>query len=438
MTENNGNVEKSKLQTALEKEFGSESVKNLADDLSTVEIDGKEYSINGKTAGGGNQDDDDDDDALVPGKKATTTAKDNYTDTSESKKKATIPAGFTVSNIDGEKNVDDGLVIYLIPEGETPDWTTKATGDNFAENTIYDIQTKYDQFVWVPVPQIDKMVMCKDHIDDTETNKCVIELNNEGTELVCKKHEKELCGKLYSVYDSNNYSFTTFDKTLSTQKWDTTSNREPDFVTDYDNNSRYNNGVISLDGENGIKSEFLKMATSVAKYGGFWVGRYESSLVSSKTRQLAGQTSMNESQDTSKMWYGLYTKQKSFASDNSITSSVVSQMIWGSQYDAMMNWMTGDSTIDVTTYPPKSDVTYNTSRVTGATKNGSNTINDKLKNVYDLTGNLSELTQEANSTSLRVYRGGYFGGSYSPSYRSASGPGNTYDNYGSRLSLYIK
>ncbi|MBR0427181.1 MAG: hypothetical protein IJK18_03170 [Clostridia bacterium] len=432
MTENNGNVEKSKLQTALEKEFGAGKVTDLADDLSSVKINNKTYSINGKTSSGGNQDDDDD--VLVPGKKATTTVKDNYTDTSESKKKATIPAGFTVSNIDGEKNVDDGLVIYLIPDGENPDWTTKATGDNFAENTIYDIQTKYDQFVWVPVSNINNMVMCKNNNKDGHI--CNIQLNDEKTSLSCtaSNQNSELCGKLY--WDENNWAYQA-NKT--NQTWtDDSGLREPDFVTDYDNNSSYNDGVISLNVDDGIKSEFLKMATSVVKYGGFWVGRYESSFVSNKTRQLAGQTSMNASQDTSKKWYGLYTRQKNFASDNSITSSVVSQMIWGSQYDAMMNWMAGDSTIDVTAYPPKTDVTYNTSRVTGATKNGSNTINDKLKNVYDLTGNSGEWTQEASHTNGRVYRGGSYNYSNSPSGRDYSRPGNTYDDNGSRLSLYIK
>ncbi len=433
MTENNGNVEKSKLQTALENEFGQGNVTELADDLSSVKINNKTYSINGKTSSGGNQDGDDDDDALVPGKKAITTAKDNYTDTSESKKKATIPAGFTVSNIDGEKNVDDGLVIYLIPDGETPDWTTKATGDNFAENTIYDIQTKYDQFVWVPVSNINNMVMCKNNNKDGHT--CNIQLNSQKTSISCtaSNANSELCGKLYLEENGKYLS----DKT--NQSWtENSSFREPDFLKDYDENKDYNNNIITLDG---IKSDFLKMVTSVAKYGGFWVGRYESSLVSNKTRQLAGQTSMNSSDTTSNMWYGLYTRQKNFASDNNITSSVASQMIWGSQYDAMMNWMAGDSTIDVTAYPPKSDITYNTSRITGATINSSTTINDKIKNVYDLTGNSFEFTQEAFYRQTRVTRGGAFYYGASPSFAILSST-NALPNYSdiidsSRPTLYI-
>ena len=45
----NGNIEKETLQKALEKEFGTEKVTDLADDFSTVKIDGKEYSITGNS-----------------------------------------------------------------------------------------------------------------------------------------------------------------------------------------------------------------------------------------------------------------------------------------------------------------------------------------------------------------------------------------------------
>ena len=43
LAEGNGNVKKSDFQTALENEFGQDNVTDLADDLSTVKINGKEY-----------------------------------------------------------------------------------------------------------------------------------------------------------------------------------------------------------------------------------------------------------------------------------------------------------------------------------------------------------------------------------------------------------
>jgi len=49
LSKNNRNVERADLQTALEEEFGLGKVTDLADDFSTVKIDGKEYSITGNS-----------------------------------------------------------------------------------------------------------------------------------------------------------------------------------------------------------------------------------------------------------------------------------------------------------------------------------------------------------------------------------------------------
>ena len=55
---------------------------------------------------------------------------------------AIIPAGFTVSGIYSERTIENGLVIYLIPDDEI-------------ENVKWDgtEKTKYDQFVWIPVTE---------------------------------------------------------------------------------------------------------------------------------------------------------------------------------------------------------------------------------------------------------------------------------------------
>ena len=50
-----------------------------------------------------------------------------------------VPAGFTVSMIPSEQNVENGLVIYDIPEGENVNW-----------DDVDSVQTKYNQFVYVP------------------------------------------------------------------------------------------------------------------------------------------------------------------------------------------------------------------------------------------------------------------------------------------------
>jgi len=55
-----------------------------------------------------------------------------------------------ISKIPGEyENINEGIVIYIIPteEQNTVDWTADTNS-----NDILDVQEKYDQFVWVPVP----------------------------------------------------------------------------------------------------------------------------------------------------------------------------------------------------------------------------------------------------------------------------------------------
>ena len=57
---------------------------------------------------------------------------------------AKVPAGFTVSNIDGEKTIANGLVIYDTQGATNVDWTTA--------------QTTYNQFVWIPVASAESYV----------------------------------------------------------------------------------------------------------------------------------------------------------------------------------------------------------------------------------------------------------------------------------------
>ena len=110
-------------------------------------------------------------------------------------------------------------------------------------------------------------------------------------------------------------------------------------------------------------------------------------------------------------------------------------MMWGSQYDAMMNWMLAGS-IDVTsntpTTPENTTMSRNTSRKTGTEQS------DKINNIFDILGNSYEWSLEACNVSYRVRRGGC--------YNTASGlcsskyyePIYGVDLDSSRPTLYIK
>ena len=133
--------------------------------------------------------------------------------------------------------------------------------------------------------------------------------------------------------------------------------------------------------------------------------------------------------DQSKTWYGLYSLAKTYTNNK---NSVTSQMIWGSQYDAMLNFaLTGNdkSKVESTEYGNYSG----TELKTGLTR-----TSDKINNIYDLGGNLYEWTSEAYFTYSRASRGGSYSDAYSPAYRSIYDPGVSSPNYSLRSSLYVE
>ena len=179
-----------------------------------------------------------------------------------------------------------------------------------------------------------------------------------------------------------------------------------------------------------LQDEYNDMVKSVATYGGFYVGRYETSYDTEKDKVavVAGVESATaaDADDNTKTWYGLYQKQKDFANGNSY---VTSTMIWGSQYDAMMNWMAKTRKTVGT-----ASSNYNQSQTTG----NSSYSNDVINKIYDLYGCNYEWTLEAGSTDCRASRGGNYIGSDSPADRYYTGPFTPSSDSGSRLTLYIR
>ena len=103
-------------------------------------------------------------------------------------------------------------------------------------------------------------------------------------------------------------------------------------------------------------------------------------------------------------------------------------MIWGSQYDAMMNWMAKNNK----TVGTANSSIHNDSKITGS----KNT--DVINNVFDLYGCHREWTLEAYSHNFRVRRGGYSEIDDSPARNSYGSPCDTYVSYSSRATLIIR
>ena len=331
---------------------------------------------------------------------------------------ATIPAGFSVSIKDDEQIINDGLVVKSPDESE---------------------------FVWVPVKNINTMAQC-----EKAGGNCNLQLQSNGT-LKCITHNStDIVGKLYATEAGEHFG------TLNINYDANNGLREPAVIKGNKDGDEYDAEYYSVAGFDSVddmlsqlKNEYKVMAQSVAKYKGFYISRYEISF-SSSTETKEGTTGNLQSKanvmpasavkEQGNMWYGFYKLQKEYANtDEMKKSSIGSSMIWGSQYDAMINWA-------------------NTGKDTNKTKENTNGnhsgkksctgkyVNDKINNIYDLEGNLFEYTLESHFWGAKVSRGSCFrrgtdfqeGDAQSPSSRYLVSPSWAYSDQGSRMTLYIK
>ena len=359
------------------------------------------------------------DDYILPPLEPGVIVSDGPREYTKGEQTAWIPDGYMI--VPGLDNIDAGLVISDNPND------TEIEG----QETV----AKGNQFVWIPVPDV---------IYDGST-----EISKTYTPMVEKQGSStDYQGMLYKFSGST----STYQ---SGYKPGTTTYREPSLVTEnssdtyarvssvtgtrYDASSSYYNTILgyssAMEFGAAMQDDFNSMVESVNKYKGFYVGRYELGLegttpVVKNASTNTGVTtaySSNSSNSNTYRWYGLYSKCKEFAPEES-EESVVSSMIWGSQYDAMLNWMAKQG---------ETVGTSNTSKRNSTKVTGSN-ANDVIKKVFDLYGCNYEWTLEASSTSSRVNRGGSsISSSNSPSARYYS-PTDTIGSLSARLTLYIK
>ena len=322
------------------------------------------------------------------GKKFTETKE--YTDGT---KTAVIPGGFTVSGIRNETRIDEGLVIYLIPDDEI-------------ENVKWDgtEKTKYDQFVWVPVTEVNKMFMCQSKTANTE---CNIELVNGIPTCTNHSNSTNMAGRLYAPSKDED-----FNSSLTTQTYNANSGlREPAIVTgnstgtgtSYDG-SDFNNIGLTLAT---LQEEYNNAIKKVTVSKGFWIGRYETSGMNSSNDDIAVNivAGKGTSDGISNVnWYRMYKQQQNYVSKKNLdTSKIQSTMIFGAAWDQTM----------IFANCANERTTNQVSFITG------NVETDCYKNIYGLSGNLYDWTTEAYDAEYRVDRGGVMDGGHSASYRNS-------------------
>ena len=336
---------------------------------------------------------------------------------------AKLPTGVTELDYNDieNKNLKDVDKIKAVITGDVP-IPKNATYEEGSIDTGVVIQYKNSEFVWVPIP-----VTAANSLYAKGTTKPMARLTS-GKDANGRDNYQ---GVLYT-YNGTGTNSTSTERTSYGQS--TTSYREPAYLTNSSSAdaSSYNTVGISSDS---LQQAYNTMVESVSKYGGFFVGRYETSynITTNKVESVADVNPATAYNTNTNSWYGLYQKQKEFTES---TDKMAAEMIWGSQYDAMLNWaLEGKDKSHVTT---QTNSTHNKQYDDSTIRTKTTTETDKINNIYDLEGNLFEWTQEARYAQRRVSRGGDYNNNGSPSIRGDAYPNWSGRDYGSRLSLYIK
>ncbi len=187
-------------------------------------------------------------------------------------------------------------------------------------------------------------------------------------------------------------------------------------------------------------NEYNQMIESVKKYGGFYIGRYETSDdESGKAQSKKGQTPLSNikwGNSMTDLTGGAVEKARTLYSDSKF--GTVSTLIYGVQWDATIRWLEIN-------YPgiSKDSSSYGNYSTSYPLKTG---VNEQYKtnNIYDLAGNMAEWTMETYNSVSRVARGGYCnnighsGSMYPISSRISFGAPDILSYVGFRLALYIK
>ena len=304
-----------------------------------------------------------------------------------------------------------------IPEGYTPintdasnwgDGSSAPTQDSIDHGLVIKDDSN-NEWVWVPV--------------DSATLATMYETSSDA---------KTLCGTTgETAVTTNKYSKTmTIGKdsntiTMSrTTPGDKFNAHEPDLAVnddsvDYDANEAYYKTILGFESKEKMAEAFVadynEMLTSIGKYGGFYIGRYE---LSSAGVQKDKATLVKNN------WYNLYKKCKELNASNKVET----RMIWGCQWDVTCNFIAnkGDkkSIRDSSSWGNYDDSTSPANTGNYEKRKRKNTGSNeawKANNIYDLAGNCSEWTQEVNYTNLRAVRGGSYinnGSSVPASFRS--------------------
>ena len=339
--------------------------------------------------------------------------------------KVPVPEGYVGSKATGENEIDTGYVIY---EGE----------EEVNDSNVEESQKTRNQYVWIPVPDASKMY------GTDENGKRWGKIYNFTTTIGGYYNPDKITGT-YPFGWSENNGVMTIDTS------DFFFGMEPDILmNNYDIDVKLKNKNLGIKTSHEfliqLEQEFNFMIDSVIKYGGFYIGRYETGNVNTeKAVVVKGNLSTNQT------WYNLYTKSKNLKNNN---PNIITGMIWGCQWDRTLIWLieSGNKTkeeicVDLTGWRnnKKAEFEYIDSSGKLVTKEANKYIKiptgstdyAKANNIYDLAGNELERTMESYR-GKRASRGGNYSSNVYISVDARDDYQPTGSSDASRAMLYIK
>ena len=338
------------------------------------------------------------------------------TEYKEGNKTAVIPAGFTVSKAEGETTIDGGLVIYLIND-KTEEEIKKLT---WTGTELENLKKTYDQFVWIPISheQINNMFICQ--AKTGSNGNCNITVEN-GVAKCTVHNSTQMAGRLYATQTGESYK-----KAYTEVYTANTGLREPDVVTEnatyYDGSSTNLGYMSTVTGDNTsyistakfketLQKDYNKIVALIYNAGGYYVGRYETSNITTTKGTAINVVAGTNSGMASINWYYMYAQQKAYAANKGLENNKVkSSMMLGTCHDQMLEFVNVAGKYDVTKVGNAlHNNDYGPWQTAGLDYTDKTQYKDLSKNIYDLEGNVLEWTTEVFGTAgSRVVRGRRF------------------------------
>lgn len=200
---------------------------------------------------------------------------------------------------------------------------------------------------------------------------------------------------------------------------------------------------INADVSKEIVAQIKAEKTSVAKYGGYYIGRYEVGKNGDTAVVKYNQTPYAEI-----TWSTAYGLAKRIITNSEATSYLCSSYAW----DTAVNFIQNNSTAKnyATSiegfngnWNPQAvkDPSGNVIKPAGTSQQLNTGLTTQFCNIFDIGGNEAEFTTELNpgTSETVVLRGGYYYSSYTPAgHRSDNGSGYANLDRGFRATLFLK